>query len=87
MNYVGKIDLQSVCEIIYFHLSLLDRIFLVDATFNGSMYVEQLVAVHSLKFKTTERILCVSPNKMITGTVYRRARQIAFVFVFTRVQK
>jgi hypothetical protein len=48
MSHVGKIDFQSIRVLIYFHLTLHDRIFLVDATFNVSMYVEQLVAVHPL---------------------------------------
>jgi hypothetical protein len=51
--------------LIYFQLALLDRIFLVDATFNGficGIKVKQLGAVHSSEFQTTESILHLNPS-------------------------
>jgi hypothetical protein len=32
MDYVGKLDIQSIRVLIYFHFTLLVRTFLVDAT-------------------------------------------------------
>jgi hypothetical protein len=65
VNYVGKIGFQSICVPHLFHLTLPDRIFLVDATFNGfidGVNVEQLEAVHSLRFQTIESILRAFPS-------------------------
>jgi hypothetical protein len=36
MNYVGNTNFQSIR--VLFHLTLFDRIFLVDATVNGFIY-------------------------------------------------
>jgi hypothetical protein len=51
---VGKLDIQSTFT---FHFTLLDRIFLVDATYNDYIYginVEQSGAMHSSEPQTTE---------------------------------
>jgi hypothetical protein len=39
MNYVGKKEFQSICVLIYFRLALLDRIFLIGATFTQRLEV------------------------------------------------
>jgi hypothetical protein len=57
ITYVSRLDFQSIRVLIHFHLTLLDNISLVDAIFACGINVEQIGAVRSLKFQTTESIL------------------------------
>jgi hypothetical protein len=96
MNYVGTIDFHSIRVLSYFYLTLLDRIFLIDATFNGfieGINVEQLGAVHSLKFQTTDSIIRACPSQQVlvlearcTGDTPRLSSSQATSHVLLRIR-